>query len=716
MKRTLFVAGAVAFTALGCFYYLNLQSGTFVVTATGILAAVTLFLYFTKRASKIWVAVTIPLFLFSALYFYHLYTFVLPVVSLQGHRAQVVAQVISAPEWDANSFVCRVQTESIALQDAPQRVKLLLRVFKLEDVAVGDVLRTTVTFDAIDRSFYAEGVYVSGSTSALEQVALPENTSVLMWLEDFRKSIRSTFNRNLPDELAGYVQALLLGDKSRLTTRIKSAYQVCGLSHLLAVSGLHLSLLCAAFGKILAACRLGRRQSAGLMMALVVAVMAVTGFSASVVRAGCMYLLMLLGRLVLRKGEPLNSLGGALLIMLLGQPFSAGSLSLLLSAGSVAGILLLGPYLQNVICRYVKWYGLVGKALRYVAQMLAMTLSAVLTSLPALILVYGEVSWLSVPANLFISGVSGVLLILAVVGLLFYALAPIKILLIPVFWCTTQLADYCTAVPVWLSRVPFAASYAGNAHICICVGFSILIVSAGLLLRPMCIRGMFCAALCLLLVCCSCFTYTVRNRHTTHIAVIPGEWGCSVVLTNNRTAVVIGLPTGAYGSVYTHLRSRGISKVSALLLPGCDALQDRQTASLEEMIPISHTLQAPLPQVQELQPWPGANIRFYPHNYGYACRIQLGQKVCFVSMAGVDFTKSVLSIGPVDLLICDAAPPTGLITRPDTVCLLGNRGLPAYLAAADLSLQGMACYISPQGTKTVAKLEKNGYSSYSIEK
>ncbi len=716
MKRTLFIAGVVAFTALGCFYYLNLQKGTFILVATGVLALVATFLYILGRASKLWVAVTVPLFLFSALYFYCLHSLVLPVTALQGHEALVVGQVISAPEWDVNGFVCRLQTQSIALQGAPQNIKLLLRVFELEDVVVGDILQATVRFAEIDRDFYADGVYIAGQTPELEQLIPPQRPSVLVWIEGFRRQIRSILNRNLPGELAGYVQALLLGDKSRLSARIESAYRVCGLSHLLAVSGLHLSLICAALQRALTACRSRKRLSAVLMMLLVTAVMAVTGFSPSVVRAGCMYLLMLAGRLVSRKGEPLNFLGAAVLIMLLVHPFAAGSLSLLLSAGSVAGILLLGPYLQAALYRLIKWYGRVGKALRGIAQLLAVTLSATMVSLPAQILVFGEVSLLSVLANLLVSGISGLLLIASVVGLLLAALLPVKTILIPLFWCITQLADYCTALPLWLSRAPFTDIYLQSGHVALCVGFGILIAATGLLTRPAGVRGLFCGAMCLIMLCCSCFTYMARNRDTTHIAVFPGERGSSVVLTHNRFAVVIGLPADTCGAVYAHLRSRGIQKAGAVLLPQEDPVQARQAQRLGEWMPVCTLQQKQLLRVQQLRLWAGANIEFYHHSYGTACCIRFGQRVCFVTAAGVDFSADALQIGAVDLLVCDAAVPTGLITKPGTVCLLASNQSSAYLAAGELSARGIQCYISPQGAKTVAKFQKNGYSYYSYER
>ncbi len=686
------------------------------MVATGVLALVATFLYILGKVSKLWVAVTVPLFLFSALYFYCLHSLVLPVTALQGHEAQVVARVISAPEWEVNGFVCRLQTQSIALQGAPQNVKLLLRVFELEDVAVGDTLQATVRFAEIDRSFYADGIYIAGQTSGLEQLAPPKGPSILVWIEGFRRQIRSTLNRNLPGELAGYVQALLLGDKSRLSARIESAYRVCGLSHLLAVSGLHLSLICATLQRVLTACRCRKRLSAVLMMLLVAAVMAVTGFSPSVVRAGCMYLIMLAGRLVFRRGEALNFLGAALLIMLLAQPFAAGSLSLLLSAGSVAGILLLGPYLQAALYRPIKWYGRVGKALRGIAQTLAVTLSAITVSLPTQILTFGEVSLLSVLSNLLVSGVSGLLLIASVVGLLLAALLPIKILLIPLFWCITQLADYCTALPLWLSRAPFTDIYLQSGHVALCVGVGILIAATGLLTRPAGVRGLFCAAMCTVMLCCSCFTYMVRNRDTTHIAVFPGEWGSSVVLTHNRFAVVIGLPVGTCGAVYAHLRNRGIQKVGAVLLPQDDPVQAEQAQRLGEWMPACTLPQSQLLRVQQLRLWSGADIELYHHSYGTACCIRLGQRVCFVTLAGVDFSPNALQIGPLDLLVCDAALPTGLITKPNTVCLLASNRPSAYLAAGELSEQGIRCYISPQGAKTVAKFQKNGYSYYSYEK
>ena len=248
----------------------------------------------------------------------------------------------------------------------------------------------------------AEGIVLSGSLRIGESVTVQTPTQK-PWgaaLLSVRQAAAGLVERYLSGEPAALVKSLCLGDRSVVSGAIKDDFRTCGVSHLLVVSGLHLSMIAGAVQALLRLLRCRRRPAAVITMLVVIAFMLLVGFTPSVKRAGVMLLVLLAGELFRREADGLNSLGLALLLIGLLDPYMVWDIGLQLSAGSTAGILLLYPRMQRGWLLSVQqsshaWV----RALYRPAQMVAVSLSAMLV-LPLLILYFGEISLVFLPANL----------------------------------------------------------------------------------------------------------------------------------------------------------------------------------------------------------------------------------------------------------------------------------------------------------------------------
>ena len=112
-----------------------------------------------------------------------------------------------------------------------------------------------------------------------------------------------------PQEEASLVRAMLLGEKDGLSADVESDFRDIGASHLLVISGLHLSALAAFFSLFLSLFRLGRRVKNLLTAAAVLLFLILIGFPFSAVRSGIMLLLFLFADCLGREADSLNSLG-----------------------------------------------------------------------------------------------------------------------------------------------------------------------------------------------------------------------------------------------------------------------------------------------------------------------------------------------------------------------------------------------------------------------
>lgn len=152
-------------------------------------------------------------------------------------------------------------------------------------------------------------------------------------LRDIPARLRRTLGERLeglfPSDVGGFAQALLLGEKSGLSDAQRNQLSLAGMSHIVAVSGMHLSIL---FGLVYVLTLRQRVLSALLGIPIAVFFAAVAGFTPSVTRAALMLSLALLARLLRREYDPPSALAFAVLALLLWNPLT-GSLRQLSALG-----------------------------------------------------------------------------------------------------------------------------------------------------------------------------------------------------------------------------------------------------------------------------------------------------------------------------------------------------------------------------------------------
>ncbi len=201
------------------------------------------------------------------------------------------------------------------------------------------------------------------------------------------------------------VNSLIIGDKTELADGITDDFSKLGISHLLAISGLHLSIVVMSFYLFLTRIGAGRRITVFLSILLTVFYMSVTGFSVSVVRAGQMTMIYLITKLIRRANDSISALFTAGFFIVFGSSWSLFSLSFQLSFLATLGILMFLPPATDVYDRFLHdrriKRNIFHKAVEYVIVSLYSTLSATLFTLPIILLAFNEVSVISPIANLF---------------------------------------------------------------------------------------------------------------------------------------------------------------------------------------------------------------------------------------------------------------------------------------------------------------------------
>lgn len=414
-----------------------------------------------------------------------------------GSNITATVQIADAPETSGSRYRFRGEVVANAGGGAsglPMGSNLLVYALPPDELVAqrnrpflryGDTLRVSGSVDQpepigdFDYAAWLESQGIAGVmwVREVEPVATGGGSWPTAALHRVRASLASAIQRSIPEPQAGLAQALLLGIRSELPRPVKESFRTAGMSHLLAISGLHVGIVMAltlAAGSALA----GRNNPGAILTAgLVVWAYAVlSGLDPPVVRAAIMGSLFLVQGLLGRGMRGLTALLLAATVMLLIDPHLFSSLSFQLSFTAMAGVILGLPLITALTAAVsaplsgsqsgpARWGGY-GLSLMIASVVISTTTT--LATLPLVAWHFGEIPLMSVPATILAMPAMAAALIGAavtsVVGLFTPALssalgtlawAPLAWLI----WVADAMAPLLLPAP-WLT-VPVAAGWLG---------------------------------------------------------------------------------------------------------------------------------------------------------------------------------------------------------------------------------------------------------------
>ena len=469
-------------------------------------------------------------------------------------------------------------TASVQEGDLPADTNLFVWVPHTVEADLLDTVSGVVTFYPLEDTVFtnqnkADGIVLTGQLDGWNYpvtVTKAANTAASA-LQSIRQSAVDVVESYLTGEQAAIVRSLSLGDRSRLSAETDTAFRRSGVSHLLVVSGLHLSMVGTAVMGLLRLLRMKRRPAALLAIVAVVAFMLLVGFTPSVKRAGTMFLVMLLGILCKREADGLNSLGLALLLIGLADPYMVFDVGLQLSVASVTGILLfypriehrwLQPYIRDNRRRLVRW-------LYLPAQAVSLSLSAMTLVTPLLGLYFGELSIVFIPANLLMVFPSTVAVVAGLLGVLFGGWCPP--LGRPAFFVAGLIAKYLTAVADWFSGFSFATLSIDYLYIGVW-GVLCALVGVWFWRNRTRFQRLLAVMTALLILMSGTLAYQYVHRDLTTCTLIRSESGTASLMAweGNTLLAVSGGDDALLRRAVTYMKNQRIDRLSALVLLDLD--------------------------------------------------------------------------------------------------------------------------------------------------
>ena len=195
------------------------------------------------------------------------------------------------------------------------------------------------------------------------------------------------------------LSALFLGNKKSLSDSVKRDFSRIGLSHVLALSGMHITIIITMLGFALSTLRLPNSIKELLLLATAFLFIGITGFSDSALRAGVMTLIAFTLFFFGNRTSLISALFYSVAIICLIDPYSIFSVSLLLSFFAMLGCIVSSRLIHKV--KFLK--RMKSKILRFVVNTFISSIFALLFTLPITTVIFGNIAILSPLANIFIT-------------------------------------------------------------------------------------------------------------------------------------------------------------------------------------------------------------------------------------------------------------------------------------------------------------------------
>lgn len=504
-----------------------------------------------------------------------------PWQGLDGEKLQVRAQVLDYPEERYHRYYYKLRVEALGQEEGALKAvgPFTLRLSSTMPLACDpyDRVECLVTFRAFEEggglystrnARLADGFQAGAYLSQYEGIAVERDSAVSPgeMLVELRHQVGRAMDRLLPRREAGLLRAMVLGDSGGVSEEDMSRFRQLGVSHILVVSGLHMTIL-AGFMQFLLCRFLIRKAVRNALTALVLVLfLALSGFQPSACRGAAMYGVLLLADSTGRRADSLNSLGLAVLLVCLFAPFSGGDLGFALSVLATLGIVVLyRPVYQALVGKRLA--GLARRLWKPVAASLAVTAAALLGTFPVQLAVFGGLPLLTPLANLLLVFPSTLLLYASFCGAFLSLLPATAPLAAPFVWAAGWLARFLLGAAGFLAQwkgtfLPLT----GEVALAVVIGLLLLLMAAGLVGQDRPLRAVLGGCMAVLAVFGGVFQGWLTQDTVIFAAPAAEESSCVVMIQDGKAAVLSfgGYRTGAVAELLQRYR---VTQVEALCLP-----------------------------------------------------------------------------------------------------------------------------------------------------
>ena len=352
-----------------CFYIMGILIGLYlkngIVFLCSVIVCITIIAIIYGK-SKIWI-VMIMCTLFGSIYVNILDIKYEEKYSNISQNVKIKAIIVSEPEDKEYKYTYTIKVKEINNETKYDGIKLILNInknkIKSETIKIGDLIEIVGEYEkpsskrnykGFDYKEYLKSKKICG-TIQLENYKIISNNNISI-INKIINSVQNSMKNNIKTILGKEESALcigiLLGDRTEISDTTQDEFKKSNLTHLLAVSGAHITYIINGLAIILS--KIGKRFTKVFTILFLIFFMALTGFTPSVVRACIMGMIILIASLIYTKSDTFNNLGISSIIILIINPYMIIDMGFILSFSGTIGIVLLSNKITNMIYKLIE--------------------------------------------------------------------------------------------------------------------------------------------------------------------------------------------------------------------------------------------------------------------------------------------------------------------------------------------------------------------------
>lgn len=408
-----------------------------------------------------------------------------------GEEIMIQAIVISDVREKEYNYVYEIKI--LRDNNKYKNTYLYLKISKkaTEKLKYGDIIEVNGNFIEVSsqRNYggfqykeYLKSLKIYGTIKANQLKVLSRNrfNDIFSLANQVSSMMKQKIDSSIEERHAAIIKGIIFGDGSDIEEEIQENFRISSISHILAVSGMHVSYLVIGMQLFLKSI-IGKRKTRFVTIAFLISYMFITGFSPSVVRASIMNILLIGGEILYRKNDSWTSIAISLFLILIYNPFLIENIGLQFSYIGTMGIMILHKsifkFLKNIKIKNRKWkYKFNRKVIFFISkikEILAVTLSAQLAIFPIMIYHFNLLGVYFLISNLLVSVIIGPIIILSTIFIVFsFIFNPISKVICIVLKFFIQMLIIITN----LAELPFSKLYLPTPKIWMILLYYILII------------------------------------------------------------------------------------------------------------------------------------------------------------------------------------------------------------------------------------------------
>lgn len=345
-----------------------------------------------------------------------------PAAALDGTSGSITGTVTEVSVSGGNP-VFTVKTDSIDIEGAPQKITLKLSGWDENAAKPYDKIFCKVNFAAYGEKDGTEfitdrsrGISVYAYSKEALEVTGEDRTFPGYIIYRIREEISSVIYEYFIGWHAPFMEQILIGTRGKLESEITETFRQSGISHILAVSGLHMVIVIFLFEKLIKIAKRKNTLEKHDLLILIFAVltyMLIGGMGVSIRRAGTMLIVRYAAKILLYGSHSIDNLGIAVTAVLVTDPMAACDAGFLMSAFSCLAICVFAAPLKEFIVKKLL-LKTKNRVLYFAAESFAVSTSAFFAVLPVSAAVFKEIYPVALVSNIFASVFAAPIIILGI--------------------------------------------------------------------------------------------------------------------------------------------------------------------------------------------------------------------------------------------------------------------------------------------------------------